>query len=563
MLISDYVEITCRPNNKIRLESQGYIWSYNKVIQVSVKDLLPTCGAVVSYLCDYCLDEHIKNYRKRHYNQYIKSRKNIQKDCCPSCQGKKNRDISLMKYGTANYMQYEEIKQKNINTRRTPLSKVIAEFEKHGLILLSEKFINGNLNLDFICKKHYELDIQDTTYANLKNGHGGCKQCGRERKIASQTGEKSHFWQGGITKLTQHLRTKLDSWKKDCLLASGFKCILTGENKDLEIHHLYSFNHILKKTLILLDLPVHGEIGTYSSLELKSIEELFLKLHSLYPLGIVLKGKLHKEFHEIYGKDYSTPTQFKEFLTNYNGKALRLKISDVNYYEKESERFFPYKKNCSSKYHGVCLVSSTRWQASIYFNRRNLTIGRYSSEYEAAEAYNKKAVELFGKHAKLNKLCEDEKPKNNEFDLMYYKFKKGTSSKYHGIKRSKYGFIATINNQNKRTYIGCYHTEVEAAFAYNEKAREIFGNKVKLNFLTDKETSFVKNKNCYYDHKTSADTIYSCVYFKSRINKWECSFYNKKKYYYLGIYDSDIEAAKGYNNFIKKVGLKRKLNKIT
>ena len=58
------------------------------------------------------------------------------------------------------------------------------------------------------------------------------------------------------------------------------------------------------------------------------------------------------------------------------------------------------KPHCSSIYKGVCFDKGrNQWAAYI---GREYKIGRFSTEYDAALAYNKKAVELYGEFARLN-----------------------------------------------------------------------------------------------------------------------------------------------------------------
>jgi hypothetical protein len=57
----------------------------------------------------------------------------------------------------------------------------------------------------------------------------------------------------------------------------------------------------------------------------------------------------------------------------------------------------------SSKYKGVSYRSKTnRWRSLICINRKQIEIGVYKSEIEAAIAYNKKAIELYGEYSNLN-----------------------------------------------------------------------------------------------------------------------------------------------------------------
>lgn len=56
----------------------------------------------------------------------------------------------------------------------------------------------------------------------------------------------------------------------------------------------------------------------------------------------------------------------------------------------------------SSVYKGVFRSHTGKWRAQIYFNYRSTHIGYFKTEMAAARAYDKKAVELFGKFARTN-----------------------------------------------------------------------------------------------------------------------------------------------------------------
>ncbi len=61
------------------------------------------------------------------------------------------------------------------------------------------------------------------------------------------------------------------------------------------------------------------------------------------------------------------------------------------------------RKGGSSKYKGVCWEKAKkRFRAKIQHNRKGIHLGYFKNEIEAAKAYDRKAVELFGEFAYLN-----------------------------------------------------------------------------------------------------------------------------------------------------------------
>ena len=61
----------------------------------------------------------------------------------------------------------------------------------------------------------------------------------------------------------------------------------------------------------------------------------------------------------------------------------------------------------------------------------------------------------------------------------------GTSTKYKGVSFHKHNkrFIAYINHNLVRIFLGCFGTAEEAALAYNDKAKELYGEYALLNII--------------------------------------------------------------------------------
>jgi len=63
-----------------------------------------------------------------------------------------------------------------------------------------------------------------------------------------------------------------------------------------------------------------------------------------------------------------------------------------------------YKSGRTSKYKGVCWHKQhCRWYAQIQKDHKNVYLGLYSDPVEAAKAYDRAAIGLFGEYAATNK----------------------------------------------------------------------------------------------------------------------------------------------------------------
>jgi hypothetical protein len=66
------------------------------------------------------------------------------------------------------------------------------------------------------------------------------------------------------------------------------------------------------------------------------------------------------------------------------------------------------KSNNTSGYKGVHknTKSKTKWRVNLKHNGKQICVGYFNDKIEAAKAYNKKALELYGEYARLN-IIED------------------------------------------------------------------------------------------------------------------------------------------------------------
>jgi hypothetical protein len=85
-----------------------------------------------------------------------------------------------------------------------------------------------------------------------------------------------------------------------------------------------------------------------------------------------------------------------------NNQRENLRISTV---AQNAQNRRKMSKPTSSKYKGVNWDKTrNKWRTAITHERKTIQIGRFETEIEAALAYNRKARELFGEFALVNKI---------------------------------------------------------------------------------------------------------------------------------------------------------------
>lgn len=133
-----------------------------------------------------------------------------------------------------------------------------------------------------------------------------------------------------------------------------------------------------------------------------------------------------------------------------------------------------------------------------------------------------------------------------------------TTSKFKGVSWDKSVGLwrASIKINDKRTTIGRYVTEEAAGLAYNEYAKEHFGEYANLNDIDES----IDYKNLTPKNKKSSK--YVGVSWNKKYGKWKADFYINGKSKFIGHFDSEEDAAIAYNEKIINFNLKRKLNNV-
>jgi len=328
MLVSEYVEVILNPSNISHFKSLNYniptyIDKQNRIkikkgtkILVKVSDLPSKSSVMIDVYCDDCLKNGIINIIQKRYVNYCRDYKKNLKDVCFNCGHKIGAEKQKETYKDI----LNVFKSKNLKP-----------------LFTYDEYTKCEDKLPFICLLHENYETQYISYTKLKNTNQGCIYCSKERWTQKYSKENNPNWRGGISNTANYLRGLLKQWITNNLQLYNYKCVLTGYNGNLEIHHLYGFDLILQEVIEKLNFKLKGKINEYTIEQLKCLESIFIETHNNKAIGICLHPKIHKLFHKLYGRGKNTPEQFNEFINRLlsnefsqllEQNKLKIKVND-------------------------------------------------------------------------------------------------------------------------------------------------------------------------------------------------------------------------------------------
>jgi hypothetical protein len=252
----------------------------------------------------------------------------------------------------------------------------------------------------------------------------------------------------------------------------------------------------------------------------------------------------------LHAKDYEIVDHINNNEIDNRIENLRISTSTYNNHNRKK------KDNCTSIYKGVHADKNNRFYATIKKDNKKYNLGSYNNEIIAALAYNLKAEELYNNFKSINVL-ELTPNEYNEYKNIITA-KKVNKNKFNGVTKLNIDnkWQSCIYKDNTKYYLGQYDNKLQAALAYNLKALELYDsdyNKLNTIDLDINSESYKKLKEEIYkkwkilDNKQDITNLYRGVSKPTKSDKWVAQIKKDKKDYYLGCFETDLQAAVAYN----------------
>jgi hypothetical protein len=198
-------------------------------------------------------------------------------------------------------------------------------------------------------------------------------------------------------------------------------------------------------------------------------------VHGIYTHGI---GSRQKAMHH-----YVLP-QKPGFVTDHiDRNPLNNQRENLRYatFAQNSRNSFRQRNN-SSGFKGVSwLERDKRWTVWIHIDGQNRYLGSFQDKYEAAYAYNRRAIEVYGDFSWLNSIPESFVPSAG----MTAKRRKDGRPGFRGVTTRNKGrtwFVRTVWEKSPVS-IGPFDSAVDAAYVFDQVALQLYGSKARLNLL--------------------------------------------------------------------------------
>lgn len=129
-----------------------------------------------------------------------------------------------------------------------------------------------------------------------------------------------------------------------------------------------------------------------------------LRPDGYYQIGI--DGKINRLHRLIFLYHYGYLPKYIDHINNDQSNNKIENLREVT--ASQNNMNMKKRKNSISKYKGISWdKQNNKWKSGIKINGKQIYLGRFDNETDAAKAYNKKAIEIFGEFGKLNIIKEE------------------------------------------------------------------------------------------------------------------------------------------------------------
>jgi len=128
---------------------------------------------------------------------------------------------------------------------------------------------------------------------------------------------------------------------------------------------------------------------------------------------------------------------------------------------------------------------------------------------------------------------------------------------YKGVRYKNGGYEASLVVKGEYKYIGSYSSEIAAANAYNYYAKQYNGEFAYLNNL---HVNMGKDEFEQYRLEKKITSKFKGVGFNKQKQKWLVRLQYNRKSKFIGWFDSEIEGALAYDQYIIENNLNKQLN---
>ncbi len=128
--------------------------------------------------------------------------------------------------------------------------------------------------------------------------------------------------------------------------------------------------------------------------------------------------KKRKDFqiHRLVAQEFIDNLDGKPCVDHIDHNVLNNCVNNLRWVSKSQNAMNMKKhKNTLSKYKGISFhKGNAKWMVRICKDGREKYLGNFDNEKQAAARYNEEAIKLFGEHALLNEISDDEDEEGTE-----------------------------------------------------------------------------------------------------------------------------------------------------